>query len=68
MLNDGHTAAPGANIHENHYCDHEDANGIRCTEWGCYGFEESKAITLWYCRKHQPLSYKNLPPHGGMVR
>ena len=46
MSIEGHTAAPGANIHENHLCDHEDANGIRCTEWGCYGFEESTAITL----------------------
>ncbi|NLS02337.1 hypothetical protein HGP14_02995 [Rhizobium sp. P32RR-XVIII] len=64
MLSDAHTSAPGANIHENHLCDYEDATGIRCTEWGCYGFEESKAIALWYCRKHQPLNYKGLPRHG----
>ncbi|NLS06847.1 hypothetical protein HGP14_26405 [Rhizobium sp. P32RR-XVIII] len=63
MLSDAHTSAAGANIHENHLCDHEDSAGIRCTEWGCYGFEESKAITLWYCRKHQPLNYRGLPPH-----
>lgn len=31
---------------------------------GCYGFEESKAITLWYCSEHQPLNYRGSPPHG----
>ncbi|NLS07530.1 hypothetical protein HGP14_30100 [Rhizobium sp. P32RR-XVIII] len=52
MLNDGHTSALGSKIHENHPGDHKDPNGIRGTDWGCYGFEESKAMTLWYCRKH----------------
>ncbi|APO71570.1 hypothetical protein IE4872_PD01043 (plasmid) [Rhizobium gallicum] len=66
MSLEGHTTAPGANVHENHYCDHEDASGIRCTQWGCYGFEESTGATRWYCRKHQPLIYRGLPAHGSI--
>ncbi|MBB4279220.1 hypothetical protein [Rhizobium mongolense] len=66
MSFEGHTTAPGANVHENHYCDHEDAMGVRCTQWGCYGFEESTGATRWYCRKHQPPIYRGLPAHGGI--
>lgn len=42
-----------------HYCDHDG-----CKKWGCYGFEESRAITLWYCAEHQPRVYRGLPRHG----
>jgi hypothetical protein len=61
---EGHSSAPGANVIVEHYCDHEEPDGTRCPDWGCYGFEESKAITLWYCKKHQPLNYRGLRPHG----
>jgi hypothetical protein len=53
------TEQAGASIHDNHYCDHEG-----CKRWGCYGFEESRSITLWYCAEHQPLVYKGLARHG----
>lgn len=42
-----------------HYCDHDG-----CKKWGCYGFEESRTITLWYCPDHQPLVYRGLRRHG----
>ncbi len=64
MSNEGHSTAPGANVIVEHYCDHEEADGKRCPEWGCYGYEESKTITLWFCKKHQPLNYRGLRPHG----
>lgn len=50
--------------HPEHYCDHEDAVGVRCRAWGSYGFEESSAITLWYCKNHQPQVYRGLKAHG----
>jgi hypothetical protein len=64
MSNEGHSTAPGANVIVEHYCDHEGPDGSRCPKWGCYGFEESKAITLWYCREHQPSNYRGWPAHG----
>ncbi len=42
-----------------HYCEHDG-----CKEWGCYGFEESRAVTRWFCPDHQPRSYRGLPRHG----
>lgn len=68
MSDDGHTTAPGANILFEHYCDHDDENGVRCKEWGCYGYDESKVITLWYCRDHQPQNYRGWPPFGKSIR
>lgn len=59
MMEDGRTSQPGATIHENHMCDHDG-----CKRWGGYGFEESRAITLWYCAEHQPLVYRGLLRHG----
>jgi hypothetical protein len=64
MSDESRTAQPGAGIHQNHYCDHTDADGKRCPRWGCYGFEESRAITLWYCLEHQPEVYRGLRRHG----
>ena len=42
-----------------HYCCHDG-----CKKWGCYGFEESRVVTLWYCAEHQPPIYRGLPRHG----
>lgn len=42
-----------------HYCEHDG-----CKAWGCYGFEESRAVTHWFCSKHQPRTYRGLPRHG----
>ncbi len=58
-MDESRTQQPEASIHTNHWCD-----VVGCTQWGCYGFEESRAITLWYCAKHQPLVYRGLPRHG----
>ena len=60
MSLDDHSTAPNADIHENHYCDFEYQDGVRCQRWGSFGFEESKAITLWYCREHRPVVYRGL--------
>lgn len=60
MSLDSHTEAPGANIHQDHTCHHEGGDGVRCGRWGCYGFEESKAVTFWFCREHQPPEYRGL--------
>lgn len=30
----------------------------------CYGFKDSKAITVLFCKKHQPLNYRGLQSHG----
>lgn len=68
MSIENHTNAPGANIHVEHFCDHVDADGLRCREWGCYGYEDSEAVTHWYCPKHQPLDYRGLPPHGARLQ
>jgi hypothetical protein len=64
MSDESRTPQAGASIHENHTCDHTDANGVRCQKWGCYGFEESRAITLWYCPEHQPAVYRGLRKFG----
>jgi hypothetical protein len=59
MSDEDRTARAEAAIHQDHYCD---ADG--CKKWGCYGFEESRAITLWYCPEHQPAVYRGLKRHG----
>lgn len=58
MSDEFRTARPESVIAE-HYCDHDG-----CRKWGCYGFEESRAITLWYCPEHQPLTYRGHRRHG----
>jgi hypothetical protein len=62
MSDEAKVSGPGVIVE--HYCDHEEPDGSRCKAWGCFGYEESKAITLWYCRDHQPLNYRGLPRHG----
>jgi hypothetical protein len=59
VTDESRTTQPEASIHDDHYCDHDG-----CKKWGCYGFEESRAITLYYCAEHQPLVYRGLKRHG----
>lgn len=59
MSDESRTAQQEAMIHDNHLCDRDG-----CRRWGCYGFEESRAITLWYCSEHQPRVYRGLRRHG----
>lgn len=63
-MSDESRAARADSVLVEHYCDHTNANGARCPKWGCYGFEESRTITLWYCAEHQPRSYRGTPRHG----
>lgn len=60
MSIENHTSAPGANIHEEHYCNHVSVDGQKCAKWGCYGFQESKIKMNWYCAEHQPEDYRGL--------
>lgn len=46
-----------------HSRDDEYPDGKRCPEWDCYGFEESKTITLWFPKKHGPLNNRRWPAH-----
>ena len=59
MNDESRTAEPGASIHENHYCEHPG-----CQAWGAFGFEQDKTTTKWFCREHQPDTYRGLPKHG----
>ncbi|AJD44996.1 hypothetical protein RGR602_PC00965 (plasmid) [Rhizobium gallicum bv. gallicum R602sp] len=43
------------------------ATRTRCTEC-CCDFEESEAITLWFCRKHWLLTYRGPRPLGRLER
>lgn len=50
MSIDGHSSAPGASIHVNHWCEHPG-----CSEWGGWGFSAGKAAPInWYCFEHFP--------------
>lgn len=50
MSIDGHSSAPGANIHVNHWCEHPG-----CSRWGSYGYAATRdAETRWYCPPHFP--------------
>lgn len=51
-----------------HYCDYEDAAGVRSKAWGSYWFEESSAITLWYCKHQQPKAYRGLRANGSTTQ
>ncbi len=59
MADESRTAEAGAGIHEDHYCEHPG-----CKRWGCYGFEQDRLMAKWFCREHQPESYRGLPRHG----
>jgi hypothetical protein len=59
LSTEGHSSQPEASIHDNHMCEHP-----RCKRWGCYGFEQDKLKTTWFCREHQPETYRGLPRHG----
>jgi hypothetical protein len=59
VSDESRTAQPEARIHDEHYCRHDG-----CKKSGCYGFEESKSVTLWFCSSHQPKRYRGLPRHG----
>ncbi|NLS06346.1 hypothetical protein HGP14_23830 [Rhizobium sp. P32RR-XVIII] len=43
----GSHAGAGREHHRGSSVGHEDADSIRRTKWGCYGFEERKAIMLF---------------------
>lgn len=58
MSDEGRISRPDGLLVE-HYCDRDG-----CKRWGCYGFEESRSITLWYCAEHQPAMYRGLRRHG----
>ncbi|PWE56732.1 hypothetical protein DEM27_10235 [Metarhizobium album] len=50
MSIDGHSSAPGASIHVNHWCEHEG-----CKQWGCYGHSPRKDVPArWWCAEHFP--------------
>ncbi len=54
MSIEGHSAAPGVAIHENHYCCIEG-----CGKWGSLGYSPNKAIPpRWWCFEHFPKEYK----------
>ncbi|SFB60034.1 hypothetical protein SAMN03159496_05623 [Rhizobium sp. NFR07] len=59
MSDESRTAQPEAYILDEHYCQHHG-----CKKWGCYGFEESRTVTFWYCAQHQPISYRGSARHG----
>ncbi|MBY5458944.1 hypothetical protein EHI47_24440 [Rhizobium leguminosarum] len=55
MSIEGHSSAPGANVIVEHYCEHQDADGSRCKEWGGWGNSPSPAVpTRWWCWEHFP--------------
>ncbi|PZP63001.1 MAG: hypothetical protein DI604_28150 [Delftia acidovorans] len=62
------SSAEGADIHDNHYCDHVDGEGKKCPRWGAFGFEETKSVTFWYCSEHRPLVYRGLTFDGAVAR
>jgi hypothetical protein len=59
MSDEGRTARSGGHQIVEHYCEFDG-----CKEWGCYGFEESRTVTRWFCSEHQPRRYRGLPRHG----
>jgi hypothetical protein len=59
MSIEGHSSQPEASIHENHYCEHPG-----CQRWCCYGFEQDRMTVKWFCREHQPETYRGLARHG----
>lgn len=59
MSDEGRTARSSGHQIVEHYCEFDG-----CNEWGCYGFEESRTVTRWFCSEHQPRLHRGLLWHG----
>lgn len=60
MTSEGHSSAPGASVHENHYCSVEG-----CGKWGGLGHSPNKATPItWWCFEHFPHDKYSIEARG----